>query len=105
MEKDVFPAIGEIPVQQIKARTLVEALEPIKARGALETVRRLVQRINEIMIYAVNTGLIDANPASGVGMAFEKPKKKYADTAARTIAEAYALFSDVESLCLDSLSY
>ncbi|HFN3636907.1 TPA: integrase domain-containing protein [Klebsiella aerogenes] len=76
LEKDVFPAIGEIPLQQIRARTLVEALEPIKARGALETVRRLVQRVNEIMIYAVNTGLIDANPASGIGMAFEKPKKQ-----------------------------
>lgn len=76
LEKDVFPSIGKIPVQEIKARKLVEALEPIKARGALETVRRLVQRINEIMIYAVNTGLIDANPASGVGMAFEKPKKE-----------------------------
>ncbi|MGK7542920.1 integrase domain-containing protein [Salmonella enterica] len=76
LEKDVFPAIGETPVQQIKARTLVEALEPIKALGALETVRRLVQRINEIMIYAVNTGLIDTNPASGIGMAFEKPKKQ-----------------------------
>ncbi|HAJ5726006.1 TPA: tyrosine-type recombinase/integrase [Escherichia coli] len=76
LDKDVFPAIGAIPVQEIKARTIVEALEPIKARGALETVRRLVQRINEIMIYAVNTGLIDTNPASGVGMAFEKPKKQ-----------------------------
>lgn len=76
LEKDIFPTIGEIPVQILKARTIVEALEPIKARGALETVRRLVQRINEIMIYAVNTGLIDANPASGVGMAFEKPKKQ-----------------------------
>ncbi|WP_159180289.1 integrase domain-containing protein [Klebsiella pneumoniae] len=76
LDKDVLPAIGAIPVQEIKARTIVEALEPIKARGALETVRRLVQRINEIMIYAVNTGLIDANPASGVGMAFEKPKKQ-----------------------------
>ncbi|MFP2507474.1 integrase domain-containing protein [Buttiauxella gaviniae] len=76
LDKDVLPAIGEIPVQEIKARTLVEALEPIKARGALETVRRLVQRINEIMTYAVNTGLIDANPASGVGMAFERPKKQ-----------------------------
>lgn len=76
LDKDVFPAIGAIRVQEIKARTIVEALEPIKARGALETVRRLVQRINEIMIYAVNTGLIDANPASGVGMAFEKPKKQ-----------------------------
>lgn len=76
LEKDIFPAIGELPVQQIKARTLVEALEPIKARGALETVRRLIQRINEIMIYAVNTGLLDANPASGVGMAFRKNPKK-----------------------------
>ena len=76
LDKDVFPVIGDIPVQEIKARTIIEALEPIKARGALETVRRLVQRINEIMIYAVNTGLIDSNPASGVGMAFEKPKKQ-----------------------------
>ncbi|WP_394853014.1 phage integrase central domain-containing protein [Klebsiella variicola] len=76
LDKDVFPAIGSIPVQEIRARTIVEALEPIKARGALETVRRLVLRVNEIMIYVVNTGLIDANPASGVGMAFEKPKSK-----------------------------
>lgn len=76
LDKDVFPAIGAIPVQEIKARTIVEALEPIKGRGALETVRRLVKPINEIMIYAVNTGLIDANPASGIGMAFEKPKKQ-----------------------------
>lgn len=60
----MFPVINEIPVQEIKTRTLVEALEPIKARGALETVRHLVQRINENMIYAVNTGLIDANSAS-----------------------------------------
>lgn len=76
LDKDIFPSIGKIPVQELKARTLVEALEPIKARGALETVRRLVQRINEIMIYAVNTGLIDANPATGIGMAFEKLRKQ-----------------------------
>lgn len=80
LEKDVFPTIDDIPVQEIKARKLVEALEPIKARGALETVRRLVQRINELMIYAVNTGLIDANPASGVSMAFEIPKKQHMPT-------------------------
>ncbi|HGE6896552.1 TPA: integrase domain-containing protein [Serratia marcescens] len=80
LEKDIFPSIGGIPVQKIKARTLIEALEPIKARGALETVRRLIQRINEIMIYAVNTGLIEANPASGIGNAFERPKKQHMPT-------------------------
>ncbi|CFB68503.1 integrase domain-containing protein [Yersinia enterocolitica] len=80
IEKDILPSIGNIPVQDIKARTLIQTLEPIKARGALETVRRLVQRINEIMIYAVNIGLIDANPASGIGNAFERPKKQHMPT-------------------------
>ncbi|QDW32538.1 tyrosine-type recombinase/integrase [Yersinia sp. KBS0713] len=80
IEKDILPSIRNTPVQDIKARTLIQTLEPIKARGALETVRRLVQRINEIMIYAVNVGLIDANPASGIGNAFERPKKQHMPT-------------------------
>lgn len=80
LEKDILPSIENVPVQDIKARLLIQVLEPIKARGALETVRRLVQRINEIMIYAVNTGLINANPASGIGNAFERPKKQHMPT-------------------------
>lgn len=80
IEKDILPSLENVPVQEIKARLLIQVLEPIKARGALETVRRLVQRINEIMIYAVNTGLIEANPASGIGNAFERPKKQHMPT-------------------------
>ncbi|MFF6011610.1 integrase domain-containing protein [Rahnella sp. R3(2024)] len=80
IEKDILPSIEYVPVQELKARTLIQVLEPIKARGALETVRRLVQRINEIMIYAVNVGLIEANPASGIGNAFERPKKQHMPT-------------------------
>ncbi|CQQ81378.1 prophage CP4-57 integrase [Yersinia mollaretii] len=80
LEKDILPSIENITVQELKARTLIQVLEPIKARGALETVRRLVQRINEIMIYAVNIGLIEANPASGIGNAFERPKKMHMPT-------------------------
>ncbi|MCX1218245.1 tyrosine-type recombinase/integrase, partial [Escherichia coli] len=60
----------------IKAHTLVQAVQPVQARGALETVRRLCQRINEVMIYAQNTGLIDAVPSVNIGKAFEKPQKK-----------------------------
>ena len=32
------------------------------------------------MIYAVNTGLIDTNPASGACMVFKKPKQKNMST-------------------------
>ncbi|EMN5659535.1 tyrosine-type recombinase/integrase [Providencia rettgeri] len=76
LERDVFPAIGEISVTDIKAHILVQAIQPVQAKGALETVRRLCQRINEVMIYAQNTGLIDAVPSINIGKAFEKPKKK-----------------------------
>ncbi|MCJ6765449.1 integrase domain-containing protein [Klebsiella variicola subsp. variicola] len=76
LERDVFPAIGDISVTEIKAHTLVKAVQPVQARGALETVRRLCQRINEVMIYAQNTGLIDAVPSVNIGKAFEKPQKK-----------------------------
>lgn len=76
LERDVFPVIGDISVNDIKAHTLVQAVQPVQARGALETVRRLCQRINEVMIYAQNTGLIDAVPSVNIGKAFEKPQKK-----------------------------
>jgi len=76
LERDVFPVIGDMSITDIKAHTLVQAIQPVQARGALETVRRLCQRINEVMVYAQNTGLIDAVPSVNIGKAFEKPQKK-----------------------------
>ncbi len=52
------------------------ALRPIEARGNLETVKRLAQRINEVMVYAVNCGLVFSNPLAGIKEAFKKPKKQ-----------------------------
>lgn len=84
LERDIFPAIGDVSVTDIKAHTLVQAVQPVQARGALETVRRLCQRINEVMIYAQNTGLIDAVPSVNIGKAFEKPQKKTCQVSAQT---------------------
>lgn len=49
LERDVFPVIGDISVTEIKAHTLVKAVQPVQARGTLETVRRFYQRINEVI--------------------------------------------------------
>ncbi|EMG0736375.1 tyrosine-type recombinase/integrase [Salmonella enterica] len=80
LERDVLPVIGQTPVAELKAHTLIAALEPVRVRGALETLRRLTQRINEVMVFAVNSGLLDANPASTIGKVFEKPKKQHMAT-------------------------
>ncbi|HAT1684783.1 TPA: tyrosine-type recombinase/integrase [Klebsiella oxytoca] len=80
LEKNVFPVIGQMPVTGLKAHVLIAALEPVRARGALETLRRLTQRINEVMVFAVNSGLMEANTASTIGKVFEKPKKQHMAT-------------------------
>ena len=76
----VFPKLGSIPIHEINARTTIDTLTPIASKGSLETVKRLCQRLNEIMVFAVNTGLVDANPLSGISKAFQSPAKQHMPT-------------------------
>lgn len=76
LELHVIPYVGKIAITDIKARDFIEALEPVKQQGKLESIRRICQRINEVMYYAVNVGLIDANPASKITAAFANPVVK-----------------------------
>ncbi len=55
---------------------VIELLRPIGAQGSLETVKRLSQRLNEIMTYGVNSGLIFVNPLSGIRAVSKKPEKQ-----------------------------
>ena len=72
----VFPDLGATPISAISAPQVINLLRPLETKGSLETVKRLSQRLNEIMTYGVNSGLIHANPLSGIRSVFKKPKKK-----------------------------
>ncbi|MBE8602375.1 integrase domain-containing protein [Pseudomonas cyclaminis] len=72
----VFPSLKTTPLADITAPMIIKLLRPIEAKGSLETVKRLSQRLNEIMAYGVNCGLIFANPLSGIRAAFKKPQKE-----------------------------
>lgn len=80
LELYVLPFIGSMPIDQIRAPKVIEMLRPLEADGKLETVRRLCQRINEILDYSVNHGLLDANPCAAVRKVFKKPAKKHMPT-------------------------
>lgn len=75
-ELHLFPLLGQIPIHKLDAPRTISVLKPIAARGSLETVKRLCQRINEVMTYATNTGLITANPLAGITNAFQSPVKQ-----------------------------
>lgn len=72
----VFPSLKSTPISEMSAPMVIKILRPIEAKGSLETVKRLSQRLNEIMTYGVNSGMIFANPLSGIRAVFKKPKKE-----------------------------
>ncbi|HIF9370873.1 TPA: integrase domain-containing protein [Photobacterium damselae] len=76
LELHIFLYLSDIPVKEITAPQVIELLKPIEAKGSLETVKRLAQRLNEVMNFATNCGLVQANPLTGIKAAFKKPKKE-----------------------------
>lgn len=76
LELHIFPTLSNTPVKEVTAPHVIELLKPIEAKGSLETVKRLAQRLNEVMNFATNCGLIQANPLTGIKAAFKKPKKE-----------------------------
>ncbi len=85
LELHIFPHVANKPIKANTAPEIIELLKPIEAKGSLETVKRLTQRLNEVMNFATNCGLIQANPLTGIKAAFKKPKKE--NMAALTPAE------------------
>ncbi len=80
LELHIFPNLGKMPIHKITATKTIETLKPIAAKGSLETIKRLCQRLNEIMVYAVNTGLVENNPLTGIRQAFQRPTKQHLPT-------------------------
>jgi integrase len=80
LERHIFPIIGTQPLGEITAPMAISAIEPVSARGNLETVKRLCQRLNEIMTFAVNTGVIHHNPLAGIKDKFANPIKQHNPT-------------------------
>jgi integrase len=80
IELHLFPELGKIPLTKLTAPKVINVIRPVGAKGSLETVRRLCQRINEVMVFAVNTGLVTDNPLSAINKAFEVPKKQHMPT-------------------------
>ncbi|WP_242115492.1 tyrosine-type recombinase/integrase [Sphingomonas lacusdianchii] len=78
LERDVFPAIGALPLSAIDSPMILGLLNAVEQRGAVETAHRLRQRISDIFVYAIAAGgLAIADPAASLGKALrKKPRAK-----------------------------
>lgn len=80
LELYLFPALGETPISALTAPQVIQVLKPAEAKGNVETCKRVISWLNEVMTFAVNTGLIHSNPLIGIAAAFGVPKKRQMPT-------------------------
>jgi hypothetical protein len=50
LERNIFPGLGNVPINEIRPKLLKQHLDPIEQRGVLETLRRIISRLNEIFV-------------------------------------------------------
>jgi len=64
LEGDLFPVLGAVPVGQITAKMVRDALRPIEKRGALHSAVKAKGWAAAVMGYAVAEGLAERNPVA-----------------------------------------
>lgn len=73
-EKDLFPYIGNSPIDQIKGKDVLECAKRIEDRGAQEMAKRSIPLAGRVFRYAIRKGLIENDPTPHLQEAL-KPRK------------------------------
>lgn len=77
LEKLVFPAIGDLAIEDIQSPEVLRLLQKIVEGGAIETAHRTRQRISAIFVYGIATNQTVRDPAASLAIALpRKPKAK-----------------------------
>ncbi len=73
LERDVFPAIGAMPIGAVTVPVILNALRLIEERGSYVTASRVRQRISAVFAYAMAHELADQDPAAIVSRVLTPP--------------------------------
>lgn len=63
-ERDINPIIGGKNINDVKAKDIIEVLNHIQNRGAIETAHRLFTQISSVFRYAVSHSHAERNPCN-----------------------------------------
>jgi len=78
LDKDVLPAIGDLPLDQITRRQCAEIQEGLQNRDAHNIARKVRGWVRQIFSLSIGLGLCENNPASELGaIAQEAPKTQH----------------------------
>jgi integrase len=73
----LFPSLGKLPLRDIKASKVLEALRKVEAKGILSTAQDLQQMVGQVFRYAVQTDRIEQSPISDLKGALKPHVQKH----------------------------
>lgn len=76
LERDVFPFIGDMPLGDIDAPTVLAVLRRAEQRGVIATTYKIKSHISQIFKYAIACGLAYADPSRDLSAALMSRKSK-----------------------------
>lgn len=76
-ELDIFPQVGSFPLIDIKPMQWLQVFRRIESRGALEKLRKVRQRCQEVYRFAIATGRAEYNPIADIGGALHTPTSRH----------------------------
>lgn len=76
-EKDLFPALGNMPIDQIKGKDVLACAKKIEARGAQEMAKRSIPLAGRIFRFAIRKGIIESDPTPYLQEALKPRKVKH----------------------------
>ncbi|MFL1561432.1 tyrosine-type recombinase/integrase [Pseudomonas sp. O64] len=76
-ELDIFPKVGNLPLTEIKPMQWLQVFRRIESRGALEKLRKVRQRCQEVYRFAIATGRAEYNPIADIGGALQTPTTQH----------------------------
>ena len=76
-EKDLFPALGDMPIDQIKGKDVLACAKKIEERGAQEMAKRSIPLTGRIFRFAIRKGLIENDPTPHLHEALKPRKVKH----------------------------
>lgn len=77
MDNYILSALGEIPLSQIDAPTVLSVLRPLEKRGVVETANRVLGIISMICAMSVAEGLLPYNPCQQLSKAITPARAKH----------------------------
>jgi integrase len=104
LERDFFPELGARPIGEIEPPELLEVLRKIERRGAVQTAKRVRQRLAALFAYGRAEGLCPSNPACDLAAALAEAPPARPMPALETISECRELLAATDLVVDNNLA-